>query len=250
MVKPFFRRVAAILVSAMLLTVNVGIPTAAGLPVEQTNPAANAAPIVALTFDDGPSAKYTGKILDVLEANGAKATFFVIGRNIADNADALVRARQMGCEIGNHTYDHKKLSALSAEGITRQLQKADEAIRGILGFRPSLVRAPCGRCTKSTCTHIDRPIILWSIDTEDWRCATKRNGPGVQDKDIIIRRVAEHAQDGDIILMHDIYSLTADCVSEIVPALIAKGFRLVTVSELMRSHGIELQAGQIYHNAR
>lgn len=248
--KPIFLRVAAVLVCAMLLTAAIGFPTVAVQAAEQPHPAVNDSPTVALTFDDGPSAKNTHRILDVLEANGAKATFFVIGRNIAQCADALVRANRLGCEIGNHTYDHKKLSALSSEGIARQLQKTDEAVEGILGKRPSLVRAPCGCYNKSACAHVERPIILWSIDTEDWRCANKRNGPGVQDKDVIVRRVVEHAQDGDIILMHDIYSLTADCVSEIVPALIAKGFRLVTVSELMRSHDIELQAGQIYHNAR
>lgn len=246
----FHLRRAAVLACAMLLSAATAFPTAAVQQAEKSDAAANDSPMLALTFDDGPSAKYTGRILDVLEANGAKATFFVIGRNIAPCADVLVRARKMGCEIGNHTYDHKKLSDLSGEGIARQLEKTDEAIEGILGIRPSLVRAPCGRCSAYVASCLDRPIILWSIDTRDWEYACSRRGGTPQNRDKIVRNVLEHARDGDIILMHDIYSLTADCVSQIVPKLCEMGFRLVTVSEMMESRRIELQGGTIYHNGR
>lgn len=245
-----YLRRAAVFACAMLLTAAAAFPTAAVWQAEKTDAAANDSPTIALTFDDGPSGKSTGRILDVLEANGAKATFFVIGRNIAQHADVLTRANKLGCEIGNHTYDHKKLSELSGEGIARQLQKTDEAVQGILGFRPALVRAPCGRCNQSTASRVDRPIILWSIDTRDWQYANSRRGSTAQNRDKIVRDVLEHAQDGDIILMHDIYSLTADCVAQIVPKLCERGFRLVTVSEMMQHRHIELQSGSIYHSGR
>lgn len=237
-------RCAVAFAFCMLLTLSLA-PTQA----ESPHSAANDSPILALTFDDGPSTKSTERILDTLEANGAKATFFVIGRNIAGHTDTLVRAYRMGCEIGNHTYDHKKLCDLSADGIARQLEKTDEAIEGILGFRPTLVRAPCGRCGNAT-KAVDRPIILWSVDTEDWDYACNKGGNTAQNRETIIRSVTEHARDGDIILMHDIYSLTADCCAEIIPALCQKGFRLVTVSELMAQKGISMKAGTIYHNGR
>lgn len=233
-----------VLVCVLLLT-QILTPTQAENPVSATNDA----PILALTFDDGPSTQSTERILDTLEANGAKATFFVIGRNIAGHSNTLVRAHKMGCEIGNHTYDHKTLCDLSAEGIARQLEKTDEAIEGILGFRPSLVRAPCGRCGNAV-NAVDRPIILWSVDTEDWNFACNKGGNTAQNREQIIRSVTEHARDGDIILMHDIYSITADCCAEIIPTLCEKGFRLVTVSELMAQKGIALKRGTIYHNGR
>lgn len=207
-------------------------------------------PQVALTFDDGPSAVNTAKILDILEVNGAKATFFVIGRNAAENAQILRRAAELGCEVGNHTYDHAKLTDLSAEQIRQQLQKTDEVITDAIGMRPKLVRAPCGRCSCAVRSSIDRPIVLWCVDPRDWSYGDARANNTPANRDKVIRAATENVQDGDIILLHDIYALTAECCETIIPTLIGKGFELVTVSELMRSHGVELRAGQTYRSAR
>ena len=244
-----FLRSAAAFASAVWLAA-AGCFFADAASAEPPGSPPNDSPRIALTFDDGPSSASTAKILDLLEVNGAKATFFVIGRNIADHADVMLRAYRMGCEIGNHTYDHKKLSELSADGILRQLDKTADAIEGILGTRPALVRAPCGCCGKVLKVVTKSPVILWSIDTMDWSYACQKNGNTKENRDKVIRAVTENARDGDIILMHDIYAFTAQCCEEIIPSLRARGFELVTVSELMQQGGITMQSGCIYHNAR
>ncbi|MBQ7542015.1 MAG: polysaccharide deacetylase family protein [Clostridia bacterium] len=207
-------------------------------------------PLAALTFDDGPSAANTAKILDVLEVNGAKATFFVIGRNAAENAELLQRAKALGCEIGNHTYDHAKLTELSAEKIRQQLQKTDDVVTDSLGEKPKLVRAPCGRCSCGVRSVIDRPLILWSVDPRDWEYGLDRAQNTAQNRETVIRAATENVQDGDIILLHDLYAFTAECCESIVPKLQSMGFELVTVSELMQRKGIELHAGQTVRCAR
>ena len=205
---------------------------------------------VALTFDDGPSGTYTAKILDVLEVNGAKATFFVVGRNAAEHAQLLRRAVSLGCEIGNHTFDHAKLPDLSGEKIREQLRKTDDVIADATGIRPELVRAPCGRCNCAVRSVIDRPIILWCVDPRDWSYGSGKAADTPASRETVIRAATENVQDGDIILLHDIYGLTAECCETIVPKLQQQGFELVTVSALMHSHGVTLHSGQTYRSAR
>ena len=235
----FCKRFAATLCAAMF-TLTAGAMTAS----------AQVKAKIALTFDDGPSKANTAKILDILEVNGAKATFFVIGRNAAENAQLLRRAASLGCEIGNHTFDHAKLTDLSDEKIREQLQKTDEVIIGAIGVRPFLVRTPCGRCSCAVRASIDRPIILWCVDPRDWSYAGTRSGNTQANREKIIRAATENVQEGDIILLHDIYAITAECCETIVPKLTKMGFDLVTVSELMRSKCIELHAGETYRSAR
>ncbi len=207
-------------------------------------------PQIALTFDDGPSAVNTTKILDILEVNGAKATFFVIGRNAVGNEQILRRAAALGCEIGNHTFDHTKLTDLSDERIRMQLQKTDDIIFDEIGMRPKLVRAPCGRCSCAVRSAIDRPIILWCVDPRDWSYGFSRQNNTSENRQKVIRAATENVQDGDIILLHDIYALTAECCETIVPKLLDMGFELVTVSDLMQNRRIELHAGETYRSAR
>ena len=203
-------------------------------------------PLVALTFDDGPSMTNTAKILDVLEKSGARATFFVVGERVAQNAAVLQRAVSLGCEIGNHTWDHKKLTELTAEQIRTQLKKTDDAVFDAAGVRPRLVRAPCGRYGCGACSALDRPVILWSVDPRDWSYAADRAGNTAQNRETVIRAATENVRDGDIILLHDLYAFTADCCGPIVEKLREAGFSLVTVSELMASRGIRLQSGKTY----
>ena len=233
------RRASAVLLAAALCA----SAAAAG-----TDPAVSAEPkpMVALTFDDGPSKTNTPKILDVLETNGARATFFVVGRNAAENAPILQRAAALGCEIGNHTWDHAKLTELTNRQIQTQLQKTDDAVSDALGIRPALVRAPCGRYGCSVCSALDRPIILWSVDPRDWTYGDTRAKNTVQNREKVIRAATENVQDGDIILLHDLYAFTAQCCEEIVPRLQDMGFSLVTVSELMENRGVRLQTGTTY----
>ena len=205
--------------------------------------------MIALTFDDGPHKANTARILDVLEVNGAKATFFVIGSLLAQNADVTRRAQRMGCEIGNHTYDHKTWTGLSCDAVREQIEKADAVIGDVLGFRCALVRAPGGHCCGQG-RIAGRPLVLWSVDTEDWKYGASKNGNTAKNRETVIRAATENVRDGDIILMHDIYAFTAECCETIVPRLRAQGFELVTVSELMRRHCIEMQSGGVYCSAR
>src|ERR1700736_507403 len=101
-------------------------------------------PYIAMTFDDGPSAKLTPKLLDLLAAHHIKATFFLIGQNVAENPEIAAREVREGHEIANHSWSHPNLAKMSDEGVRGQLRKTDDAIRSAIGKRPSLLRPPYG----------------------------------------------------------------------------------------------------------
>lgn len=194
---------------------------------------------VALTFDDGPS-KHTSRILDCLEANGAKATFFVVGTNVLRFGDTLRRAHSLGMEIGNHTVNHPDLKKLSEAEIKSEINTTADYVQAAIGVRPTLVRPPYGNYTDTTLSIVKLPFILWSIDTLDWK---------TRDAQSTIDSVLSSVKDGDIILMHDLYEPTATAAETIIPELINRGFELVTVSELAKMKGITLEA-KGYRNLR
>jgi len=207
-------------------------------------------PLIALTFDDGPSTKITNRILDLLEIYGGKATFFVIGESIEKHGEVMVRAYSMGCEIGNHTYSHKNLTRLSMDGIRAEISKADDAILDLLLEDPKYMRVPECHYNHAVKAAVRMPIILWSIDTGDWRFGVRRGANTKHNRRTIVENVLNKAQDGDIVLLHDIYSFTADLCEELIPELCEAGFKLVTVSELFSAKGIEPESGKIYRNAK
>ena len=196
-------------------------------------------PMVAITYDDGPSI-YTDSILDVYEEYGQKCTFFIVGDRISWNEDAAIREYELGCEQGNHTYSHNRLTDLDADGITEVLAGTDNELIRISGKPSTCVRPPEGRYNDVVKEVCGVPIILWSIDTEDWK---SRNA------DSICNRVIGKVKDGDIILMHDLYQSTADATKRIVPALVDAGFQLVTVEEmgLLKIDG-GLEPGVVYYS--
>lgn len=189
---------------------------------------------VALTYDDGPG-KYTSQILDCLARYDAKATFFVVGTNVNRYPETLKRAVSMGMEIGNHTVSHVNFKNTSSSGVYSEIHDNANNIEKITGVRPTLVRPPYGSYTKANIQTANQPFILWSIDTLDWK---SRNA------DKVVEEALKNVKDGDIILMHDIYQSTAEATKRIVPALISRGFDVVTVSELAKRKGktIELSA--------
>ncbi|MBQ9832326.1 MAG: polysaccharide deacetylase family protein [Clostridia bacterium] len=205
---------------------------------------------VALTFDDGPSSRATGRILDVLDAYDSKATFFVVGKSNPPNDDSealkktrwdlMNRAVRLGCEIGNHTMEHKHLPDLSVDEMTYQVEGVVDIVKQATGTSCNLVRPPYGDKSQLVYDTVKYPLILWSIDTLDWKT---RNAESTY------KEVMDKVRDGDIVLMHDIYATTADAVEMIVPELINRGFKLVTVSELFRIKGIELEAGKFNRKA-
>ncbi len=202
-----------------------GAPSASGETVDPNRP------MLALTFDDGPKTSVTSRILDCLQAYGGRATFFMVGRNVGANAGVVQRMTAQGCQVANHTYDHKYISHLSAEGIQNQVGATNQAIAAACGVSPVVMRPPGGyidAASLSTLGSMGMPAILWSIDTRDWQ---HRNAQRT------INTVLSQVRDGDIILMHDIYAPTADAAEVLIPELTARGYQLVTVSELAANRG-------------
>ena len=188
-------------------------------------------PMIALTFDDGPKTSVTSRILDSLQANGGRATFFMLGSNVNANAGVIRRMADQGCEVANHTHDHKYLTKIGAEGIVSQVGSTNQKIQAICGVSPVLMRPPGGYIDGASLNvlgSMGMPAIMWSIDTRDWQ---HRNAQRTIDT------VLSQVKDGDIILMHDIYSTTADAAVVLIPELTARGYQLVTVSELAAYRG-------------
>ena len=196
--------------------------------------------MVALTFDDGPG-PYTTDIVDCLKKNNCRATFFVVGQSINAHKKALKEVDKAGCEIGSHTFNHANLAKLSRKDIQSQMKKTDERIKKLIGKKTALMRAPYGETGGSVKRAVGKPIILWSIDTEDWKTLSKEK---------TISAVMDNVQDGDIVLMHDVHKSTRDAALSIIPRLKSEGYQLVTVSELAKYRGYKLKKGAVYHNLR
>lgn len=187
-------------------------------------------PYIAMTFDDGPSAETTPRLLDILKQRNLKVTFFEIGQNAERNPAIVKRILAEGHEIGNHSWTHPQLSKLSDERVTEEITKTQDAIKNASGsgYTPTLLRPPYGAITARQKEWIEKQfglsIIMWSVDPFDW----KRPGESV-----IEQRILAGARPGAIILSHDIHKQTVDAMPATLDALIAKGFKFVTVSQLI-----------------
>ena len=185
-------------------------------------------PYIAMTFDDGPSAVLTPKLLDLLAAHHIKATFFVIGENVAEHPEIVARAAREGHEIASHSWSHPNLGKMSQESVRSQLQRTDDAIKSATGNRPTLLRPPYGSITEREKRWIHDEfgydIILWDVDPLDW----KRPGPAV-----VRNRILKETRPGSIVLSHDIHPGTIEAMPSTLAELEAKGFKFVTVSELL-----------------
>ena len=204
-----------------------------------SGPADVSKPMIAFTFDDGPYYSVDSRILDTLQAYGGRATFFIVGSRVNDYKDTLKRIRDSGSEIGNHTFNHKNLEKISPEEVTSQIEMTNDAVEAVTGFRPKLVRVPYGAFKGQVPGLVSYPMIQWNIDTQDWSS---------KDKDAIAASVLSQARDGSIILMHDLYSATAEAFETVIPLLAAQGYQFVTVSEMYAAKGVPLEAGQVYFN--
>ena len=185
-------------------------------------------PYVAMSFDDGPSATLTPKLLDILKERGIKVTFFVIGENAVQHPEILARAAAEGHEIGNHTWDHPQLTKLSDVRVQEELNKTSDVIFQATGKKPTLLRPPYGAMNPRLCHMIEEQdgmkIILWSVDPLDWK------RPGSQ---VVSQRILAGTKPGAIILSHDIHPGTVGAMAATLDALLAKGYKFVTVSELI-----------------
>jgi len=198
-------------------------------------------PMIALTFDDGPT-ENTQAIIDVLNKYGAKATFFVVGKYITNYEQVLPVMLQGGHEIGNHTWNHPRLTDLTMNKINIAIKKCNDRIFEVTGYTPRFLRPPYGSVNKTMYFEAkDYKLItvLWSLDTLDW---------DVRDADKIYKTVMENVRDGDIVLFHDTVSENVAVLERILPELAAQGYQFVTMSELFSFAKNELKYMTKYVN--
>lgn len=195
-------------------------------------------PMVALTFDDGPSA-YDYRIMNALEAVGGRGTFFMIGRKVGNNRKVVERMITGGHELGNHSWDHPSFSKLSSDQIVSQIQRTNDAIAAISGGPARLMRPPYGAIggkAKPTLSSLGYAASLWSIDTLDWK---------TKNTEKTVNAVLSNVRDGDVVLMHSVYEASAAAAERIIPELARRGYQLVTVSELANARG-KMTPGKAY----
>lgn len=178
--------------------------------------------VVALTFDDGPS-KYTEKIIEYLNKEGAVGTFFILGNKVEIYKDTLTKSIEYGNELGNHSYNHKWLTKLDTEDFLMQIDKTQSIIYETVHYKPTIFRPTYGSLNNKIKNNITLDIVLWNVDTMDWK---------YKSVDKIVTRATKNIKDGDIILMHDTYERTYKAVMKIVPILKEQGYQFVTISEL------------------
>lgn len=194
-------------------------------------------PMVALTFDDGPG-RFTDKLLDCLEENNAKATFFMLGENVERFPDVVKRMHDSGMELGNHSYDHTILTSTTKDGVIQQMHKTNSAIENICGVPADVMRPPGGSYNETIASLVGLPIITWSIDTRDW---------ATRNADNTYKVTLDNVKDGSIVLMHDIHESSIEASLRLIPDLIEKGFRLVTIRQMAEEKGITLENGVDYN---
>jgi peptidoglycan/xylan/chitin deacetylase (PgdA/CDA1 family) len=190
---------------------------------------------IALTFDDGPGPDTTDGLLEILAREHVRATFMVVGRNVAEDPGPTIRAAWDGHQIGIHTWDHQALPGRSLAAIAADITRTSAEITRHTGVVPTVVRPPYGAIDGATAKLIPYPLILWSVDPDDWRD---------QNSDTVYQRVTSAGHPGSIVLMHDIYPTTVAAVPRIIEFYKKQNYTFVTVSELYQS---KLRAHQIYH---
>lgn len=200
--------------------------------------AAESEKLVVLSFDDGPSGRFTRKLLDGLEERNAKATFLLCGYRIAQYPELAERILREGHEIGLHGYSHKSMQNMCQKDVAQEIQK-------VMALLPedcqvSFLRSPggaCGTCVRAAAQAQGLSILHWSVDPKDW---------AVHDAQAVEKAVIRQVRDGDVILLHDMSDSSVEAALAIVDALQAQGFRFVTASELAEARNVTLVPGEKY----
>lgn len=215
---------------------NIGAKTIEAIDLPKTKEK-----MVALTFDDGPSSNGTTElVLDLLKANNAKGTFFMLGERVVQNPAAVERIYKEGHELGSHSWSHPQLTKLSGSQVKKQINDTDAAVKKITGTIPTVFRPPYGAINDAVKALMHTPSIMWSMDTLDWKH---------KDANYVANYILDHVKDGDIILTHDIHATTGEAMKKVIPELQRRGYKLVTVSELMLEKGIVMNNGTNYFGA-
>ncbi|WP_249301400.1 polysaccharide deacetylase family protein [Qiania dongpingensis] len=197
--------------------INVGAETAESTAEDEPR-------LVALTFDDGPHAVFTKKLLDGLKERDVKATFFLIGKSIEGKEDVVKQMAEDGHLVGSHTYNHVQLTKLPVKKACEEITMTNDAIYNVTGKIPEYIRPPFGSWDKELECAVNMTAVLWNVDPRDWQ---------VQDTDTVVKHVLNHVENGSIILLHDVYGTSVEAAFQIVDALKEQGYTFVTVDELI-----------------
>lgn len=193
-------------------------------------------PYIAMTFDDGPHPQNTPRLLDMLRERNIKATFYVIGRSVDMYPHIVRRIVAEGHEIGNHTWTHRKLTALSDASVRMEMDRTRDVIVAACGVKPRTMRPPYGALRQNQRAWIYEqygyPTILWNVDPEDWR------RPGLS---VVTSRILDNTRNGSIILAHDLHKPTVDAMPATLDGLLRRGFRFVTVSQLLSLNAVSTE---------
>ena len=197
--------------------------------------------LIAFTFDDGPSSNNTNLLLDNLDKYNARVTFFVLGSRVDSNKEVIKRAYLQGNDIGSHTYNHRNLNLLNDSEVISEVEKTNDKIKEIIGVKPTLLRPPYGNLTNHRKELVNMHTILWDIDPLDWKYKNKSR---------VADEIIEHAHDGAIILLHDIYKSSVDGALLAMEELEKQGYAFVTITEMAQLRGIDLDYQTSYFNMK
>ncbi len=197
--------------------------------------------LIAFTFDDGPSTSTTNYLLDNLDKYNARVTFFVLGSRVENNKEVLKKAYLQGNDIGSHTYNHRNLNLVSDSGLIDEVKKTNDKIKEIIGVNPILLRPPYGNLTDHGKELANMHIILWDIDPLDWKYKNKNR---------VANAIIEHAHDGAIVLVHDIYQSSVEGTLMAMEELEKQGYAFVTITEMAQLRGIDLNYQDTYFNMK
>ena len=202
--------------------------------------AAEGEKLVALTFDDGPSGRFTRRLLNGLEERNVKATFLLCGYRMEQYPELTQKIYEEGHEIGIHGYSHKSMEFMCRADVSREIEKSMALIPE--GCRVSFLRPPggiCGSCVQAAAAKQGLAVLSWSVDPRDW---------ATHDTAAIEKEVIAHVRDGDVILLHDMSDSSVTAALAIIDKLQKQGFRFVTVSELAAAKNVAVTPGTIYTN--
>lgn len=194
--------------------------------------------LIALTFDDGPS-NNTKYFIKELQKRDALVTFFVVGNRVKKYEDVLKEAYLIGNQIGSHTYSHKNLLYLNEEEITKEIEKTNEAIYNVIGTKPTIIRVPYGNINKKIRSISNMNHILWNVDTLDWKYKNSNR---------VYKEIIKYAEDGNIILLHDIFKTSVNGVLKAIDELKKQGYEFVTIDEMVYLKNIKLDKSKTYFN--
>ena len=231
------KKIVPIFILALLTA--LCLPGGAAMPADGGAEIPAGEKYVALTFDVGPRRGTTERLLDGLKERGAKATFFLIGQQIEDNAALVARMAEEGHQIGNHTWSHQRLDGILPDEAAQEVARTEAALEALLGGGEYWLRPPYGQVAEGV--ELGVPMVKWCVDPRDWES---------RDAEKVTRAILDCVEPNSIILLHDIYSTSVDAALRVVDRLQEEGYWFVTVEELLWLNGVTPEAGRMYRTGK